>query len=612
MVSANQSARASLGKAWALLNRSERRRAAGVLLIILIAAVSSAGMVGSVFPFLSVLADPSQIETVPLLAWLYEIGGFNSVYAFLVALGLASLTTIMIVNLIQIVRIRATSRFTLMLTHTLSHRLLAAYLNQPYEYFLNRQTGTMATRLLTEAARVSSGALAPAAEVISCVLTIVAIVVLLLWVNPMVALVAFCVLGGLYGATFLASRRLVASLGRIRADTNAARFRLANEALGGVKTLKLLGREASYVERYRTPSSQMAMTEARMALISAVPPLMMQIVAFGGMILIALLLLDPAGVEAGSALGGVVPTLGVFAFAGQRLLPELGKLYGAVSAITYGAAGVDAVYRDLVAEAGTVRDAKPAASPIVLKKTLSFDRVTYRYPGAEQAGVRNVSMSILAGERIGIVGATGAGKSTLADLLLGLLRPRSGQILVDGVALDDENRRAWQRSVGYVPQEIFLTDTSVAGNIAFGVPPEEIDHDRVVRAAEIAQIDTFVREQLPKGYATEIGERGVRLSGGQRQRVGIARALYNEASLIVFDEATSALDTLTESEVMAAIDALPGDTTVVMIAHRLSTVRRCDRILVLEAGHVAGFGTWDAVAESCPPFRRLLAVSEAA
>jgi ABC-type multidrug transport system fused ATPase/permease subunit len=277
-----------------------------------------------------------------------------------------------------------------------------------------------------------------------------------------------------------------------------------------------------------------------------------------------------------------------------------------------GRASVDAVYEDLVTR-GNRAVLPPAPSKgLGLKHNLVLEGVCYSYPNAGKAGLKDVTLSIRVGEKIGIVGSTGAGKTTLADVILGLLEPDQGRMMVDQTVIDTSNQRAWMQSVGYVPQDIFLTDAPVAENIALGIPPAAIDPERLYRAARIARIDQFIRDELPEGYQTHIGERGVRLSGGQRQRIGIARALYHDADLIVFDEATSALDNLTEQDVMAAIDALPGDKTVLMIAHRLSTVKRCDRIIVLDRGEVVGCDNWDALMAQNPAFQRIAQLGDGA
>lgn len=597
-------------KAWTLLDPREQRNAWITLAVVILGALSSALMVGSVLPFLSVLSDPGWIEQVPALAWVYEAFGFENNYSFLVALGFGSFAVIVITSLIQIAKTYVVSRFSMMRLHSISHRLLIAYLRQPYSFFLDRHTGEMSTRVLAESQQLVGQFLRPAAELIAAIFTVVAIVALLLWVNPLIAVTAFGILGGIYGAVYAFNRRILKRFGYIRAAANSERFRIANEALGGIKDIKLLGREASYAARYATPSHQMARAMLFVKVLSQVPQFVLQAVAFGGVIVLCIILMDPEDLASGAGLGGILPILGVFAFAGQRLMPELSKLYQSLAELQAGGAAVSAVHDDLIDKAGS--GSLPRVIPLALglKEHLELKKVSYRYPNAELAGLTEVSVKIGAGERVGIVGSTGAGKTTLADLVLGILDPSEGSILADGTRITGENLRAWQQSVGYVPQDIFLTDANILENIAFGLQPHEINEERVRHAAEIAQIDGFICKELTDGYATAIGERGVRLSGGQRQRLGIARALYHEADLIVFDEATSALDNLTEREVMTAIDALPGDKTVIMIAHRLSTVKTCDRILVLDKGRLVGCDSWEALKENSDAFRRILKFGE--
>ncbi|MDX1566113.1 MAG: ABC transporter ATP-binding protein, partial [Phycisphaeraceae bacterium] len=488
----------------------------------------------------------------------------------------------------------------------------SVYLRQPYEFFLKEHSGTMSTKILAESAQVVGQFFIPAANFITGLLTTVAVVSVVIAVDPVVALLALIILGGIYGVTYGLSRMALRRLGQTRLAANKQRFRFVNEALAAAKEIKLLGREVSYVARFEKPSVVMARTGVKSALISHIPQYVVQSIAFGGIIVLCLVLLSSEKLSSGTALGGILPTLGVFAFAGQKLLPELGKLYQGLGKIQFGRAAVESVYKDLFEKAAAKLPPRRMPAKLGLEDSLRLMGVSYQYPNAESAGVKDVSLEICAGERIGIVGSTGAGKTTLADLILGLLPPTEGRIFVDGTPITEENLRAWQQSVGYVPQDIFLTDSSISENIALGVPPKEIDEPRVRRAAEIAQIDVFIREELPNGYATTIGERGVRVSGGQRQRIGIARALYHDADLVVFDEATSALDNLTEREVMAAIDALPGDKTVLMIAHRLSTVRRCDRIIVLDRGKLVGFDTWDSLMAGNAAFRKIASISDAA
>jgi ABC-type bacteriocin/lantibiotic exporter with double-glycine peptidase domain len=599
-------------KAWALLNAHERRSALILLGVIIISALSSAVMVGSVMPFLAVMADPSRIKSTTSLAWAYEFLGFTSDYGFLVGLGLASFAVIFVSGFAQIAKTWAVAHFTTMRTHTISHRLLANYLAQPYAFFLNRHSGEMAPRVLAESSQIVVGFLRPAAEFIAACLTTLAIVGLLIWVEPLVAATAFLFVGSIYGAIYLSTKHILKRLGEVRAESNRARFRITHESLTGIKDIKLLGRETSYLDRYAVPSMRMARTQIKVVVFSQVPQFVLQTVTFGGGILLCLVLIGPAGISSGAALEELLPILGVFAFAGQRLMPEVSKLYQSIAQIQAGSAAVDAVYEDLVLHKNGAQLQRTQVTGLGLKHSLRIDNISYSYPNSDQTGVRDVSLSIRAGEKIGVIGSTGAGKTTLADVILGLLEPDNGRLVVDGSDITSENARAWMQSVGYVPQDIFLTDAPVAENIALGVPPDFIDFERVRTAARIAQIEQFIQDELPDGYNTRVGERGVRLSGGQRQRIGIARALYHDADLIVLDEATSALDNLTEAEVMDAIDALPGDKTVLMIAHRLSTVKRCDRIVVLDKGRVVGCDSWGVLMAGNAAFQKIALVSEAA
>ena len=592
-------------KGWALLDPSEKRQGIVVLMIMILAALFSAGMVGSIMPFLAVLGDPSKIQDVGILNRAYESGGFTSTYSFLIALGGVSLGVIVVASLVQILRSYAVSRFAMMRVHSLSYKFLSLYLRQPYEFFLNHHTGEMGTHILSESQNVVNQFFRPAANVIASIFSIIAIIVLLLWVNVAVTFACFAVLGIIYGGTFLFSRRILARLGEVRLKTNKSRYRIATEVLGGIKDVKLLGREKSYLDRFETPSREMAWTQVIAVVTGEVPSFVLQGLAFGGMIVLALVLLDPTGIDSGQSLGGILPLIGVFAFAGQRLIPELQRMYQGLTQLQYGKAGVEAMFTEI--QTYHTDALLPESSPpaLGLQNAVELRDVSYTYPNSEQPGLKNLNFTIKAGEKIGIVGSTGAGKTTLADMLLGLIQPGTGAIYVDGVALDLDNIRAWQQTVGYVPQDIFLVDASIKENVVLGVPIENIDFERVKKACEIAKLHSFITEELPEKYDTLVGERGVRLSGGQRQRIGIARALYHNADFFVFDEATSALDNLTEREVMSAINALPRDTTIMMIAHRLSTVKGCDRIVVLDQGEVVGFGTWAELMNDNAVFQKI-------
>ncbi|MEN8741839.1 MAG: ABC transporter ATP-binding protein [Phaeobacter gallaeciensis] len=598
----------AFAKTWSLLDQREKRDFFVVMFVIVVSALSAAAMIGSVLPFLAVLADPAKIQTVPVLNWGYETFGFTSNYSFLIALGLGSLLVILIVNLLQVLKVYVASRFVQMRLHSISNRLLALYLAQPYEFFLDRHSGNIAQSILSESGQIVGSFLRPATDLVASVLTIMSIIGLLFWVDYRVALGAFALFGGVYVTLFRFTRNKLTRLGQLRSEYNGARFRIANETFGGIKDIKIGGRETSILRTYEKPSIGMAEVQVKTVLMGSLPPHFIMPIGYGGIILICLLLMEPTAYDSGQGnLGNILPVLGVFAFASQRLMPELSRLYQQITQMQSGVAAVDRVTRDFnrLQEIQPLPDTPPP--PLGLKRSLRMENISYRYPNSDKGGITDISLTIRSGEKIGIVGSTGAGKTTFADILLGLLPPEGAQnFFVDDTAITPDNLRAWQQSVGYVPQNIFLSDASIAHNIAFGVPAAEIDADRVRDCARLAQLDEMVETQLEDGYDTAIGERGVRLSGGQRQRIGIARALYHNADMILFDEATSALDNSTEREVMSAINALPGDKTIVMIAHRLSTVRICDRILVLDQGRVEAFAAWDDLMETSETFRKLV------
>jgi ABC-type multidrug transport system fused ATPase/permease subunit len=594
----------SFRKAWELFDARERRNALIVLGIMIVSAFATAGMVGSILPFLSVLSDPALISENRILAWAYERGGFSTDFDFLVALGVCSIIVIIGSSIVLLINTWVVTRFTQMRMHRISSRLLEYYLAQPYEFFLSRHSGDMSTNILSEAERAVRDFIHPAMMLLSSCLTVCAVVAMLMVANPLVASLTLAIFGLSYGITLLFTRRFVTRMGQFRAEAIEQRYRIAGEVLAGIKDIKLLGRESRYLDRFESPSLVTARTQERVAVVAQAPRFVIQMIGFGGMIVLALMLLNPEEFGQRNALAGLLPLLGLLAFAGQRLLPELQTVYFSLTVLNAGSAALDRVHSDLCAGSRQALD-QAEHSALRLRKHLSAQHLSYSYPGTRKAGLEQVTFTIRAGERIGVVGPSGAGKTTLADVLLGLLQPHDGELRVDGEALTLENVRAWQRSVGYVPQDIFLTDASLTENIALGLRFEEIEQDRVERAARSALLHEFAMSELPEGYETRIGERGVRLSGGQRQRIGIARALYHDADLILFDEATSALDNLTEADVMAAIDALPGDKTVMIIAHRLSTVRRCDRIIMLERGRIAGIGSWEELHATSEAFRAL-------
>jgi ABC-type multidrug transport system fused ATPase/permease subunit len=595
-----------VSRAVKLLSPSEKRRGLVLLCVVIVMAILETAGVASVMPFLGVLGNPGLIESNAMLAQAYAFSGAANTNDFLILLGIASFAFVLVSALFRVVANYAMNNYTEQRRHSIGKRLLATYLRQPYEYFLNQHSADLAKSILSEVDQLTQNIYRPLIQMVAYTVVLVTLVAFLVVVDYRIAFIVAIVIGGAYVMIFLAVRGVLNRIGRDRLAANKQRFTTATEALGGIKEIKLRGHEDSYLARFEGPSMRYARHQAANTTIAMVPKFLIEAIGFGGILLLALMLLIEQGGSQDGSLGRVLPILGIYAFAGYRMLPAAQNIYSSLANMRFGAAALDSIYADMQLGGGKLTaGGETDATVLVPEKEIRLASISYAYPGSERTAIDQVDIRIAVGSRIGLVGSTGSGKTTLADLLLGLLRPTSGAIEVDGVPVDDAKVRSWQRTLGYVPQTIFLTDASIAENIAFGVPAERIDQERVRICARMADVHDFVMNTMPAGFDTQVGERGVRLSGGQRQRIGIARALYLDPGVLVLDEATSALDNKTEQDVMNAVLSLDRKSTVVMIAHRLSTVRSCDCIYLLENGAVSAQGTYDQLLESSPAFRRM-------
>lgn len=589
-----------------LLDARERRNA--LLLLFLMFGMGIMEVVGvvSIVPFIAVVAKPDIIESNEHLSAAYDYLGFSSTQEFLVFTGVCVFLLVIGRLAFTALTYWAMARFGSMRNYTLSSRLLRGYMGRPYSFFLNRHSSDLSKSVLSEVNQVIGKSLIPALDITAHGMTAVLLIFLVVIVDPMVALSAVMVLGGGYGLIYFGLRRYISRLGVDRLRANQARFRVAQEALGGIKDVKVLGLEDGYIRGFSQPAKRFAWVQAKSRILSELPQFGMRALVFGGMLVLVIGLL----ITEDGDLGVVLPMIGLYAYAGSRLIPALQKVYKASISLRFGKAALDALHVDLVetGQAGAPPKAgmnRSLPEPIVLERELRLDDVVYAYPGSETPALNNLSLAIPARTTVGLVGTTGAGKTTVVDLILGLLEPRRGYLLVDDRSIHGDDVRAWQRNLGYVPQSIFLSDDSVAANIAFGVPDEKIDMQAVERAARIAELHGFVVDEMPRGYDTLVGERGVRLSGGQRQRIGIARALYHDPGVLVLDEATSALDNVTERAVMDAVHNLGHRKTIIIIAHRLTTVCECDEIFLLDHGRLVDQGRYDDLVERNRRFRAM-------
>ena len=585
---------------WVLMTRQERRRFFLLMVATIIMSLFELAGVGVILPFLSVVADPGVVETNPVLAGFADFFGLRTPEQIMIGVGLAAFAVIVIGMIVRAAVTYLQFRFSLMRSYSIASRLLHGYLSQDYIWQVSRNSSDLASSILSEVDQVVRETLLPAVLLISNVLVLALITGLIFAVAPGVAFGATGLLLGIYAAFFVALRKRLTILGKDRMAANQARFRSVQEIAGGFKELKVSGIEAQSLRRFRSPAETFAQTQTASQVIARLPRFALEAAVYGGFIVMVLVLI----LLRGETIAALVPLFGLLGMAATRLFPAMQNLYQFMSQIRFSAPALERLSQNLSeAEARHLPPRPP--SPLPMTRSIALDAISFTYPGSAQPVLDALSLTIPARSSIGIVGGTGAGKTTAIDILLGLLHPDSGHLRIDGQILGDDKLRAWQRNIGYVPQSIFLLDDSVAANIAFGAGDETPDMTAVERAARIANLHDFVTSELPKGYATTVGERGVRLSGGQRQRIGIARALYRDPEVLVLDEATSALDTLTEKAVMEAVRNLGGTKTVAMIAHRLSTVRECDIIFLLEKGRVAAQGTYDELVAENAVFRSM-------
>ena len=589
-----------------LLTPQEKRRLYMLLGLIMVAGLAEMISVAAILPFMAVLSRPEMLESHERIMSVYHGLNFSSPQSFMIFLGIAVFCLVVFGLLFSTVTQYAIYRYSSMRSYSISGRLLRSYLFQPYPWFLNRHSSDLGVTVLAEVGQMVTQAMVPGMRMLSQAVVALFLIALLVVARPMVAVVASTVVVGCYCAIYLGVRHYLTRMGNVKRIANHDRFKIAGEAFGGIKEVKLMGLEETYLRRFEQPSRRMAVAASGVAVVGELPRNILKAIALGGILFFVLYLL----VTGDGNLSSVLPILGLYAFAGIRLFPALQMVYVGSTSLRAARPILDKLHKDMrrhqLIGGGKLAAAEPVVeTAMALNQQLELADLHYVYPGAERAAVVGLSLAIPARSTVGLVGGTGAGKTTAVDLILGLLEPQAGEIRVDGVPITAENRRAWQNSIGYVPQQIFLTDASVSANIAFGIEPKDIDQARVERAARIAELHDFVVQELPKGYATLVGERGVRLSGGQRQRIGIARALYHDPEVLIMDEATSALDNVTERAVMDAVHNLGHAKTIILIAHRLSTVRGCDMIFMLERGQVVDAGSYDELLNTSQKFRAL-------
>ena len=573
-----------LGRLWAHLPAKRRFQLVAVFGSMLASGVAEVASLTSVVPFLTVLADPERVWRQPWIRGLAEARGITEPGQLLLPVTILFALSALAAGGIRLLNLWLSGRVSAGTGSDLSQEAYRRTLHQPYAVHVARNSATITTAMLSHVDGLVYGVLNPLLLIAVNLVVIMAIAVGLVFIDPWVAFLTVLAFGGAYLAISTATKTSLAINSRRQAESSRAIFQNVQEGLGAIRDVLLDHSQPYYLARYRDADWTLRQLRARAELLGSFPRF---VIEAGGMAAVAGLAYVLVTRQGGIA--AALPVLGALALGAQRLLPALQQSYVSFTQIQNHTAGLEKVLDLLDQPAPDTDRQRPA--PASFTRSVAVENCSFRYQPDLPLVLRDVSLEITRGERVALVGPTGSGKSTLADILMGLLQPTAGKLLIDGRPVLPE---AWQANIAHVPQSIFLADTSIAENIALGIPEAEVDPARLKAAAAQAQIADFI-ETLPKGYATTVGERGVRLSGGQRQRIGIARALYKQAPVLVFDEATSALDDATEKALMDTLDGLSRDLTIIMIAHRLSTTTYCDRVITVSAG---------LICEQCVPSTR--------
>lgn len=601
-----------------ILEPSDRSRGFRLLLIFLPAAALEALAISIVLPFVRVVTDVRDALTNPAILKLYNALG-EAWYAvgitsefqvryFFALLGGGMFGLLIAANLMKIWGIRLIQFYCRDQSNKLSVRLLRRYMHQPYAYFLTRNRAVTSKNILMEAEQVVYAVLQPMLDIAAHMTVILILLLTLLLHAPSQAMIMAAVIGLVYMIFYRVIRNKLYKIGKSRVEANGGRFKAVSEAFNGIKELKLRNRENILIEQYESPSKAYCQESCKHEIISRTTGYMVELFAICGIGAVVLLLLyqDRPTHE-------LLALIGLFMVAVQRIMPAFQRVYTSVTRIRTNHECVRMIHHELFSEEllGGEQQERSKSDTVVrelppMKEQFELVGLSYRYPSADQGLFENLNFQVKKGEVVGIIGTTGCGKTTLADICLGLLQPQQGDMRLDGQRIEKEHLAAWQKKVGYVPQHVYLSDDTIARNIAFAVHDDELDMSAVRRAAKIAQIDGFIENELPDAYETGVGERGIRLSGGQIQRLGIARALYHDPEILFFDEATSALDVQTERAVMESLFEISGERTVLLIAHRLHTIKRCSRIVMLSEGKIVAEGRYDSLVAESPHFREFV------
>jgi len=576
-------------KIFELLTPSERKQCFLVLLLILIVAFIDTIGIASIFPFLALLSNPEIIETNKYINSIYQFSailGIENQNQFIFLFGLLFFFFIILSLSLRLLSIYVQIRFAQIREYSLSKRLITAYLYQPYSWFLNQNSSELGKKILSEVSVVVNQSIVMILIFFAQSSLAITLLVFLLVLDFFLAITIGSILILTYTMILFLMKNLSYKIGTDRLQSNKERFFLINEMFNAIKEIKFRSLEDFYINRFSKSAKRYSETQVLSKTTADFPRFLIEAVAFTGIIILLLILL-----KSGKSFTNIVPIIGLYALAGYRLMPALQQIYHSISNIRFSKDSLDLLHKDI--SNFKLKKQKKNESIITFNDSIKLINIMFSYPNSNQETLKGLNMVIPSQFKVGIVGSTGCGKTTLIDIILGLLVPNKGSLSIDKTIIDSENKISWQKNIGYVPQQIYLVDDSILNNIAYGQHEINIDHKLVEKVAKAVNLHDFIINDLSDGYNTVVGERGVRLSGGQIQRIGIARALYYDPKLLILDEATSSLDNLTEKIVMDGILNLQNKKTIIIVAHRLNTVKNCDIIFLLDQGKLIAQGKYE-------------------
>lgn len=553
---------------------------------------------------MELIAQPNAVEENVWLMKAYQYFDFENPKQMLVYFGIGIIGLIGLTNFFSICTVWLQYKYSWNVAHRLSTRLLGTYIGKPYSYFLNTNTSELRTYIISEVNSLTGGLLIPIIELVSRTIVSIIIFSLIFWIAPKVALIMFGSLGGAYFIIYLSQKNFLKRIGHYRIEMNMLRYKSLQELLDGIKTVMVYNKDRFFYQRYHDASYEFCNVQPKYNLVLSAPKYILEFLAFGSILSITIYLYIHFG-----DIQTALPRLSLYAVAGYRLLPALQRAFAAAAKIRHNYPVLERLHDDLVI--GLEKEQlqqETEITPLPFHKSVALNKTSFQYENTDTLILENMDLKIGKGQTIAFIGSTGSGKTTLIDLLVGLIQPTSGSIDVDDVPLEPDTMKSWRANIAYVPQEVFLFDDSVIRNISIDTEAS-VDMKRLEEATKMADIHDFIINELPEGFDTKIGEKGVRLSGGQRQRLGLARALYINPSVLILDEATSALDSITEKGIINSLKSLPKNITTIIIAHRLSTIRHADCIYFLKEGKIIDQGTYDSLIESSPTFKTMVKLS---